>query len=51
MKAFDTVAEAWDCLVQTKGEDLAFCAGSLYLVGEVKALLEERSGTHGRLAD
>ncbi|MCI9047536.1 MAG: bifunctional folylpolyglutamate synthase/dihydrofolate synthase [Hungatella sp.] len=51
VKAFDTVAEAWDCLIQTKGEDLAFCAGSLYLVGEVKALLEERSGTHGRLAD
>lgn len=38
--AFDTVSRAWDCFLRRKGDGLAFCAGSLYLVGEVKALLE-----------
>ena len=36
---FDTVSQAWSHFLRTKGESLAFCAGSLYLVGEVKALL------------
>lgn len=40
VEAFDTVKEAWERLLATKGDGLAFCAGSLYLVGEVEALLE-----------
>ncbi len=39
VEAFDTTAEAWNCLLHERGDGLAFCAGSLYLVGEVKALL------------
>ena len=34
-----TVKEAWEHFLREKGDDLGFCAGSLYLVGEVKALL------------
>lgn len=45
VEVFDTVTKAWDCLLQKKGEDLAFCAGSLYLVGEVKALLEAQAAS------
>jgi len=40
VEVFDTVAGAWNCLLEKKGDGLAFCAGSLYLVGEVKGLLE-----------
>jgi len=41
VQVYSTVKEAWKCFRETKGEDLAFCAGSLYLVGEVKGLLKE----------
>lgn len=47
VEAFDTVKEGWEHFLKTRGRGLAFCAGSLYLVGEVKALLEadnERAG-------
>lgn len=43
VEAFDSVAEAWNHFLTTKGDGLAFCAGSLYLVGEVKALLKEEN--------
>lgn len=39
VEAFLTVKEAWEHFLREKGDDLGFCAGSLYLVGEVKALL------------
>ncbi len=35
---FDTVGQAWEHFLREKGGSLAFCAGSLYLAGEVKAL-------------
>lgn len=41
VEEFATVREAWDRLLETKGDGPAFAAGSLYLVGEVKGLLEE----------
>ena len=40
VEAFPTVKEAWEYFLREKGDGLGFCAGSLYLVGEVKALLE-----------
>ncbi|MCI9148316.1 MAG: bifunctional folylpolyglutamate synthase/dihydrofolate synthase [Hungatella sp.] len=40
VEAFDTVKDGWKCFLRNKGEGLAFCAGSLYLAGEVKALLD-----------
>lgn len=39
VQVFPTVKEAWRYFMETKGQELAFCAGSLYLVGEVKSLL------------
>ncbi len=39
VETFGTVREAWEHFLAAKGQGLAFCAGSLYLVGEVKALL------------
>lgn len=42
VEAFDTVQEAWECLLSRKGDGLAFCAGSLYLAGQVKALLNDK---------
>ena len=39
----DTVAEAWEDLLKHRGDGLAFCAGSLYLVGAVKSLLNEEN--------
>lgn len=44
VEAFDTVSEAWNYFLETKGENLGFCVGSLYLVGEVKALLARENG-------
>lgn len=41
VRVFPTVREAWNHFLREKGDDLAFCAGSLYLVGEVKTLLKE----------
>ena len=38
VEAFDTVGQAWEHFLREKGDSLAFCAGSLYLAGEVKAL-------------
>ena len=35
----DTVTEAWEDFMKHRGDGLAFCAGSLYLVGAVKSLL------------
>lgn len=39
VEAFSSVKEAWEHFLREKGDGPAFCAGSLYLVGEVKALL------------
>lgn len=39
VEGFETVKEAWDHFLAVKGEGPAFCAGSLYLVGQVKELL------------
>ncbi len=45
VEGFATVREAWNRLMETKGNGPAFIAGSLYLAGEVKELLEiERQG-------
>lgn len=41
VEAFDTVEEAWRDFLDHKGEGLAFCAGSLYLIGNVMSLLKE----------
>lgn len=48
VEAFDTVKEAWEHFLETKGQGPAFCAGSLYLVGEVKALLAVDNGRKGQ---
>ncbi len=40
VKVFPTVGQAWAYFLGTREDHLAFCAGSLYLVGEVKGLLE-----------
>lgn len=37
----DTVEEAWDEFLKHRGDGLAFCAGSLYLVGAVRSLLNQ----------
>lgn len=39
---FPTVRQAWNHFLEEKGDGLAFCAGSLYLAGEVKSLLKEK---------
>lgn len=41
VEVFSTVRQAWECFLKEKGDGLAFCAGSLYLAGEVKSLLKE----------
>lgn len=41
VEVFSTVRQAWERFLKEKGDGLAFCAGSLYLVGEVKSLLKE----------
>ncbi len=42
VESFPTVPEALSRALELKGEDgMVFCAGSLYLVGELKAALEE----------
>ncbi len=38
-----TVEEGWEDLLRHRGDGLAFCAGSLYLVGAVKSLLNEEN--------
>ena len=38
-----SVAEAWADFLKHRGDGLAFCAGSLYLVGAVKSLLNEEN--------
>ncbi len=43
VESFATVDEGWNHFLDTKGEGLAFCAGSLYLVGEVKEILARKS--------
>lgn len=42
VKVFPAVGQAWEYFLKTRGDSLAFCAGSLYLVGEVKGLLHGR---------
>lgn len=45
IQVFPAVGQALEYFLETRGDSLAFCAGSLYLVGEVKALLEsDRDG-------
>ena len=38
---FDDTEPAWNRLLARKGSGLAVCAGSLYLVGEIRAMLKE----------
>lgn len=38
------VEEAFDTALENKGDSMLFCAGSLYLVGELKAILLKREG-------
>lgn len=47
---FETVCEALDRMREMAGEEILFCAGSLYLIGELKAQLEreERRNVHDR---
>lgn len=44
VEVFDTVREAWDHFLSCRGDGLAFCAGSLYLVGEIKEILAAQGG-------
>ncbi len=40
--AYADVAEAFDAALSGRGDGMLFCAGSLYLVGELKAVLNKR---------
>lgn len=40
--AVRSISEAFDCAAAKKGDGLLFCVGSLYLVGEVKKVIEEK---------
>lgn len=40
------VAEALDTALAKKGDSMLFCAGSLYLIGELKAILRQREGEY-----
>ena len=40
--AKESVAEAFETALQKKGDSMLFCAGSLYLVGELKAIIAHR---------
>ncbi len=40
--ARDDVAEAFETALALRGDSMLFCAGSLYLVGELKAILAKR---------
>ena len=42
VEVFQTVEEGWNHFLAHQGEGLAFCAGSLYLIGEVKSLLKPK---------
>ena len=39
INVFPEVGQAWEYFLRTRKDSLAFCAGSLYLVGEVKGFL------------
>ncbi len=41
VEEFSSVRGAWHRFIEVKGDSLAFCVGSLYLVGEVKTILRE----------
>ncbi len=43
VKVCASVEEAWADFLKYRGDGLAFCAGSLYLVGAVKSLLNEEN--------
>ena len=40
--AVSSIEEAFDTAMEKKGDGLLFCVGSLYLVGEVKKVIEEK---------
>ena len=40
--AISEIEDAFDCAMEKKGDGLLFCVGSLYLVGEVKKVIEEK---------
>ena len=42
VEVFQTVEEGWKHFLENQGDGLAFCAGSLYLIGEVKSLLKPK---------
>lgn len=44
IQVFPTVGQALEYFLKTRKDSLAFCAGSLYLVGEVKKLLGSEKG-------
>ena len=43
MTAEEDIGEAFEKALAKRGDGLLFCVGSLYLVGEIKALIEERN--------
>lgn len=43
----DNVEEAFMRACSQRGDGLLFCVGSLYLVGEIKGLLQEKAGRVG----
>ncbi len=47
VQAVDNVEEAFMRACSQRGDGLLFCVGSLYLVGEIKGLLQEKAGRVG----
>ena len=41
VRGFDSAGEALAYALASKGEDLLFCTGSLYFIGELKECLKE----------
>lgn len=41
--AKETVREAFETALEQKGDGMLFCAGSLYLIGEIKAVISSQS--------
>lgn len=39
---YTDIGEAFACALEKRGDGILFCAGSLYLVGEIKEIIEEK---------
>ena len=44
--AIPDVEEAFDEALREQGDGILFCVGSLYLVGNIKSILETRRSAH-----